>query len=43
MTKQEIYNRFISIAHQTGQSRDCSFSADAEKQLKEMVLKGLIL
>ena len=41
MTRKEIYNRIISIAHQTVQSRNCSFSADAEKQLEELVLKGV--
>lgn len=41
MTRQELINEIMSIAHQAVQSRNCRFSADAEAQLFEMVASGV--
>ena len=41
MTRQEIYNSIISIAHHEVESRGFKFSPSAEIQLKEMVSNGV--
>ena len=41
MTRQELINEIMSIAHQAVQSRNCKFAADAETQLLEMVANGV--
>ena len=41
MTRQELIERIISVAHQTVRSRQCTFSVDAERQLREMVTSGV--
>lgn len=37
MTRQEVYDRIITVSHDTVKSRHCYFDAEAEKQLSELV------
>ena len=41
MTRKEIYDSILLIAHQEVESRGFRFSPFAEKQLKEMILNGV--
>ena len=41
MTRQELINEIMSVAHQAVQSRNCRFADDAEAQLLEMVASGV--
>lgn len=41
MTRQELINEIMSIAHQVVHSRNCRLTADAEAQLLEMVVSGV--
>lgn len=41
MTRQELINEIMSIAHQAVRSRNCRFAVDAEAQLLEMVTSAV--